>query len=89
VLKLFTGSDSFGGSVTFPAGSSAFEKGLVPAHPVTLSWPTFTDAANQAGLSRLYGGIHFTTGDLEGRKIGHKVGAAVWQKAQALFNGDD
>ncbi|HEY3412351.1 MAG TPA: vanadium-dependent haloperoxidase [Armatimonadota bacterium] len=89
VLKLYTGSDAFGGSVTFPAGSSKFEAGLVPARPVTLSWPTFTDAANQAGISRLYGGIHFSTGDLEGRKVGHKVGAAVWQKAQALFNGTE
>ena len=87
VLKLFTDSDAYGASVTFPAGSSKFETGLVPARPVTLGWATFTDAANEAGISRLYGGIHFTMGDLQGRIAGHKVGAAVWQKAQALFNG--
>lgn len=89
VLKLFTGSDAYGGSVTFAAGSSKFETGQVPAQPVTLSWSTFTDAANQAGISRIYGGIHFRTGDLQGRAIGHKVGAAVWAKAQALFNGTE
>lgn len=87
VLKRFTGSDAYGASVTFPAGSSRFEAGRVPARDVTLRWATFMDAANEAGISRLYGGIHFTIGDLEGRAIGHKVGAAVWAKAEALFNG--
>src|SRR5439155_713305 len=30
ILRLFTGSDRFGASVTFPAGSSRFEAGTVP-----------------------------------------------------------
>lgn len=87
VLRLFTGSDTYGGTVTFAAGSSKFETGAVPAAPVTLSWATFTDAADQAGLSRRYGGIHFELGDIQGRAMGHKVGAVVWDKCQALFNG--
>src|SRR3984893_14328064 len=59
ILRLFTGSERFGGSVTFAAGSSKFETGAVPAHDVTLNWSTFKEAAEQAGMSRRYGGIHF------------------------------
>jgi hypothetical protein len=89
ILKLFTGSDSFGGSVLFPAGSSKVEPGLVPAGPLTLSWNTFTDAANQAGISRRYGGIHFEAADLEGRAIGRLVAKKSWAKVQKLFGEDE
>src|SRR5205807_1257903 len=59
ILRLFTGRDVFGASVTFPAGSSRLEPGAVPADDLTLSWATFSEAADQAGISRRYGGIHF------------------------------
>src|SRR5439155_354847 len=59
ILRRFTRSDRFGASVTFSAGSSKVEPGAVPASALTLRWHTFSDAANQAGLSRRYGGIHF------------------------------
>jgi hypothetical protein len=41
VLRLFTGSDNFGDSVTIPSGSSEVEPGKAPQQDVTLSWPTF------------------------------------------------
>src|SRR3989440_9192873 len=56
VLKAFTGSDTFGASATVQAGSSKVEPGAVPATDVTLSWATFSDAADQAGVLRRYGG---------------------------------
>jgi len=87
VLKAFTGSDAFGASATVRAGSSKVEPGAVPATDVTLSWATFVDAANQAGMSRRYGGIHFVQGDLHGRRGGRLVGAQVWAKALTYFNG--
>ena len=87
ILKLFTGSDFYGDSITFAPGDSRFEPGFTPESPVTLSWATFTDAANEAGISRLYGGIHFTDGDLEGRKLGRQVGAEVWNRSQFLIQG--
>jgi hypothetical protein len=86
-LKRFTGSDAFGFSVTFPVGSSPLEPGTVPSSPVTLSFPTFSDAADAAGISRRYGGIHFETGDLMGRAMGRSIGVAVWDRAQAYING--
>ncbi len=86
VLRLFTGSDDFGGSVTFEPGSTQFEVG-VPEDEETLDWATFTEAADEAGLSRLYGGIHFTEGDVNGRQLGRDTGAAAFDLAQSFING--
>jgi hypothetical protein len=87
VLASFTGSQRFGFSVTIPAGSSMIEPGVVPARPVTLSFRTFADAADQAGRSRRYGGIHFRDGDLDGRELGRRVGATAWANARGYFDG--
>ncbi len=87
-LRLFTHGDNFGNSVTIAAGNSRVEPGLVPAAPVTLSWATFTDAADEAGISRRYGGIHFIQADLEGRKVGKKIGAAAFELSREYFQGE-
>jgi hypothetical protein len=87
ILKRFTGSDIFHHEVVLAPGSSRIEPGLTPRRPIILYWPTFSAAADQAGLSRRYGGIHFRDGDLEGRALGRRVAAVVWQKAQRLFAG--
>ena len=87
VIKRFTGSDAFGASVEVLAGSSKVEPGAVPSRNITLAWRTFSEAADEAGLSRRYGGIHFVEGDLEGRGMGRKIGAQVWAKAQRYFEG--
>ena len=89
VLKQFTGSDEFGASVFFPPGTSRFESGLTPQNNITLTWDTFSDAADESGISRLYGGIHFVEGDLNGRALGREVGNAVYQQAQFYINGGD
>jgi hypothetical protein len=87
ILRLFTGSDRFGASVTFPKGDAKFEPGAVPAQDVTLSWATFREAADQAGVSRRYGGIHFLQGDLDARATGRQAAAAAWEKAQSYWKG--
>jgi hypothetical protein len=87
ILRLFTGSDRFGGSVTLPAGSSRVEPGLVPARDVTLEWATFSDAAAQAGISRRLGGIHFTQGDLDARATGRAAARHCWAAALTYFDG--
>ena len=87
VLARFTGSDRFGASVIIPAGSSRVEPGITPAADVVLTWPTFTAAADQAGRSRRYGGIHFREGDLVGRALGTRVGVRAWEAAAELFAG--
>lgn len=88
ILRRFTSSDRLD-ALTIAAGSSGIEPGLVPAADVVLAWRTFSDAADQAGRSRRFGGIHFESGDLEARALGRRVGRRVWEKARALFVGHD
>ena len=76
----------FGNSVSFSPGSSRVEPGLVPHAPLTLSWATFSDAADEAGVSRRYGGIHFREGDAISRQMGRLVGDQAWAKAVTYFN---
>ncbi len=54
---------------------------------MTLAWRTFSEAADDAGISRRYGGIHFEDGDRAGRALGRQLAILVWQKATALFDG--
>ena len=86
VLRRFTGSDRFGDSYTQKPNTSVFEPG-VPMKSVTLAWPTFSAAADQAGLSRRYGGIHFETGDYAGRRAGRAIGALAFERAAAYSSG--
>ena len=68
ILRLFTGSDVFGGGATVAAGAVGIEAGVVPATPVLLTWPTFASAAQQAGCSQSAGRQpHFQLADVEGR----------------------
>ena len=85
ILKQFTGSDNFGNEVTI--SYSRIEPTSVAAQPVTLHWATFTDAANEAAMSRRYGGIHFADGDLQGRALGRQVGTRAWTKALTFWDG--
>ncbi|HYG75958.1 MAG TPA: hypothetical protein VEK08_13220 [Planctomycetota bacterium] len=86
ILRSFTRKDNFGFSVVVPAGSSLIEPGT-PSQEVTFTWKRFTDAANDAGMSRRYGGIHFKDGDLQGRALGKKIGVLVWKKALQYIEG--
>jgi hypothetical protein len=92
VLVAFTGSDVFRARTTIKAGTSLFEprtatqKGT-PAKDVVLSWNTFTEAADEAGWSRRWGGIHFQSGDVHGRTAGKTAGYFAWNKAQTYING--
>jgi hypothetical protein len=87
ILRRFTGNDYFGESVTIPPGTSLIEPGLTPSAPVKLMWQTFSDAADQAGISRRYGGIHFEKDDLVGRDLGRRVAGEVWAKAITYIQG--
>jgi hypothetical protein len=63
------------------------EPGAVPATDVILTWPAYKDAADEAGMSRRYGGIHFTHGDIEARLVAPAIAAQVWSKAQSYIDG--
>lgn len=88
ILAAFTGSEFFPdglGEWTIPAGSFEFEAG--PESDIVLQWATYFDASDQAGRSRLYGGIHVAADDLEGRKVGSLVGKAAWDLASDHYGG--
>ncbi len=87
ILSGATGSDTFGDSYTAAAGSSTIEPGISPSSSVTLSWPTYSSAAIQAGMSRRYGGIHFQKADEDGRALGQQVAALAGAKALSYING--
>ena len=86
-MRRFTGTDRLNLSVTIRAGSSRIEPGITPARDVTLVWRTMGDAADQAGISREFGGIHFHDGDMDGRDLGTAIGGVVFDKAMTYFNG--
>ena len=77
-LRLFTGNDKFGESVELIPGALTEPDNL--GKPVTLYFPTFTETANMAGLSRVLGGYHIQADNIEGLKLGRKVAGRVWMK---------
>ncbi|NDV60967.1 hypothetical protein G0Q06_00725 [Puniceicoccales bacterium CK1056] len=89
VLARMTGSEFFpGGMETFTAHENEFlefEPG--PTMDVVLQWATYFDAADQAGLSRLYGGIHVPADDGPGRIMGSIAGIQAWELATQYFDG--
>ena len=88
VLTAMTGSEFFPGGLaerTTPKGELLHEEG--PTQDVTTQWATYYDAADQAGISRLYMGIHIAADDFAGRMVGAEVGVAAWALAQTYFDG--
>jgi hypothetical protein len=88
VLAAYTGSPYFPGGEftrTFAPGYLTFERG--PSRPLTLQWATYYDAADQAGLSRIYGGIHIPADDFAGRRLGSRIGKQAWALAGRYFAG--
>ena len=89
VLTAFTGSSYFPRGlyeVPVPAGSLKIEQG--PSEDLTLQWATYFDAADAAGISRLYMGIHVSPDDFGGRRIGAQCGKAAWSLAEKYFDGE-
>src|SRR5581483_7685099 len=86
VLAGITGSPYFpGGLGSYTVTSLAFEQG--PTAPVMLQWASYFDAADQAGISRIWGGIHPPVDDFTGRRVGSEVGQTVWALAKQYFDG--
>jgi len=89
VLTLLTGSEFFPGGlgefVVRQNGFLQFEAG--PSEDVTLQWARYFDAADQAGQSRLWGGIHVEADDFTGRRVGDQVGIAAFNKAVTYLDG--
>lgn len=86
VMTAFTGSKWFpNGLASYTITHLAFEVG--PTQPVTLQWASYFDAADQVGLSRIWGGIHPPVDDFTGRRVGSEVGKKTWALAKTFFDG--
>ncbi|MCB9614213.1 MAG: hypothetical protein H6722_17385 [Sandaracinus sp.] len=88
-LTAFTGSPYFPGGFgeyVAPARSYlVFERG--PSVEVRLQWASYYDAADEAGTSRRWGGIHVWQDDYHGRRIGAEVGVRAAALARTYFEG--
>ncbi|MEQ1503575.1 MAG: vanadium-dependent haloperoxidase [Myxococcota bacterium] len=88
-LTAYTASPWFPGGVhefVAPAnGYLVFEDG--PSVEVKLQWASYYDAADQAGQSRLWGGIHIWPDDRIGRITGSKIGIRAATLARGYWDG--
>ena len=90
VLRLFTRSDRFDFSTVVPKGFGRAEDPVthpIPPVDTTVSFETFTEAAESAALSRILGGIHFMDDNTTGLFLGTRIGRQAWEKALTYFNG--
>jgi PAP2 superfamily len=67
-------TQAFGDNVAF-TDSTEVEFGMEPR-----TFKSFNEAADQVGMSRLFGGIHYRHGNIEGLKCGRQVGNWVCQQ---------
>jgi hypothetical protein len=88
VLADLTGSQFFpGGLGEFAAKAGFITIDTNPNGPVRLQWATYFDASDQAGQSRIWGGIHIEADDFTGRRLGRDVGLAAAALARKYFDG--
>jgi hypothetical protein len=88
-MSLFTGSEYFPGGLgelTFNM-NDFLEFELGPSTDVTLQWAKYFDAADEAGISRLYGGIHVPVDDFGGRIMGSSIGQGAFALAMQYYLG--
>lgn len=92
VLRSQLGSNLLGKTTTLADTASRIDpRGFdgvagVEGPAISLHWPTLSGAAELAGLSRLYGGIHFNEGNWQGQVMGARVGALVNARLASLFH---
>ncbi len=87
MLELFTGSDTFGvverrhpGVMTEPDAECAKSE-------VELVLPTFSETAKLAGISRIMGGYHIQSDNVEGLALGRHVAEFSWPRIKAYWEG--
>jgi hypothetical protein len=102
MLELVTGSDRFGSYERHVAGKwtepgvppramQAIDgrpaEGLPETAEVVLLLPTFSATAEMAGISRVLGGYHIQSDNVEGLRLGRAVAETTWPRYRAYFDG--
>ncbi len=72
-LKLFTGSDEFGDEAKILSGELTEADPKFYGDTITLKFPTFTEAAEMAGQSRVMGGYHIQADNVAGLQLGRDI----------------
>ncbi len=88
IMAAMTGSPYFPGGLgeyVIEIDALEFEDG--PDMEVLLQWVSYYDAADEAGLSRLYGGIHVAPDDGPGRILGSIIGNDAFDLAMQYYTG--
>ena len=86
--RRYLGSDQFGWSVAKAGGSSVIEPGVTPASDIVLGpWETFTEFEEECGMSRLWGGVHFSASIEEARNSCRQVGDKAFEFLQRKLAG--
>jgi len=75
VLTAFLGDTPFTDSTSVSLGHAA------------RSFPSFRAAADEAGMSRIYGGIHFPVGNTSGSELGRCIGEKVMERWRRSVKG--
>jgi membrane-associated phospholipid phosphatase len=57
----------------------------VPINLHARTFSTFFSAASEAGLSRMYGGIHFRAANINGMQMGRNIGSFVTTKIKFYY----
>lgn len=77
LLKLWTGSDYLNVKIEIQAGQLTEPEDV--GEKVTLYFPTFTQTAEMAGISRVMGGYHIQSDNIAGLQLGRAVAHEVWK----------
>ncbi|WP_445386018.1 vanadium-dependent haloperoxidase [Robiginitalea sp. IMCC44478] len=78
-LRLFTGDDHFGETVKLVPGSLTETDPANYGDTVVLEFPTFTQTAEMAGISRVMGGYHIQADNVAGLQLGRDVAQKAWE----------
>jgi hypothetical protein len=76
-------TEYFGSHVPVSGWSESFGPGVVR------SWPSFSAAADEANLARIWVGIHFRTAVMDARAGGNAIGAYVMDNGLQRLHGHD
>lgn len=88
-LKLFTGSDEFGDSAYVQAGVLTETDPAFYGDTVLLKFPTFSEAAEMAGQSRVMGGYHIQADNVAGLQLGRDVAQNAFKFYQKHLGEDN
>lgn len=85
-LKLYTQKDTFGMEVKLVPGALTEPNNI--GDTVTIKFPTLTETAEMAGISRVLGGYHIQSDNIAGLELGRAVAHEVWKKCNHYILGN-